>query len=59
MSQSPLHRLPAELLVLVFNSLPRIKDAVSLALTCKKTYALFERFEDRARIIYSIVVCTA
>ncbi|KAL2851860.1 hypothetical protein BJX68DRAFT_69211 [Aspergillus pseudodeflectus] len=55
MSLSPLHRLPAELLVLIFNSLPRIKDAVSLALTCKKTYALFERFEDRARIIYSIV----
>ncbi|KAL3496070.1 hypothetical protein BJX62DRAFT_232945 [Aspergillus germanicus] len=55
LSPSSLQRLPAELLVLIFNSLPRIKDAVSLALTCKKTYALFERFEDRAKIIYAIV----
>ncbi|KAL2794651.1 hypothetical protein BJX66DRAFT_303206 [Aspergillus keveii] len=55
LSPSSLQRLPAELLVLIYNSLPRIKDAVSLALTCKKTYALFERFEDRARIIYAIV----
>ncbi|KAL3449699.1 hypothetical protein BJX65DRAFT_305718 [Aspergillus insuetus] len=55
MSLSPFQRLPAELLVLIYNNLPRIKDAVSLALTCKKSYALFERFEDRAKIIYSIV----
>ncbi|KAJ0422836.1 hypothetical protein BJY00DRAFT_279535 [Aspergillus carlsbadensis] len=55
MSLPPLQRLPAELLVLIYNSLPRIKDAVSLSLTCKKTHVLFERFEDRTSIIYSIV----
>ncbi|KAL3462905.1 hypothetical protein BJX64DRAFT_287884 [Aspergillus heterothallicus] len=47
--------LPAELLVLIYANLPRITDAVSLALSCKKSYAVFARREDRARVVGCIV----
>ncbi|KAL2820424.1 hypothetical protein BJX63DRAFT_428251 [Aspergillus granulosus] len=52
---APFQSLPAELLLLVYKSLTRINDAVSFALTCKKMFALFERREDRAKIIDCIV----
>ncbi|KAL4793227.1 hypothetical protein BDV19DRAFT_391451 [Aspergillus venezuelensis] len=50
-----LQNIPLELLLLIFKNLVRLKDAASLARTCKKTYSLFERLEDRARIIYCVV----
>ncbi|KIA75521.1 hypothetical protein HK57_00710 [Aspergillus ustus] len=55
MSVTSLQYLPAELVLLIFNSLTRLQDAVSLARTCKKAYALFARLEDRGKIICSIV----